>query len=423
MSHRKEIKMNDGRQQVTARFFEENLPSQVKLMTYDELERRTKQLRKRHKDQAALDAAVEAMLIKERSELRDELLVKAVEQAAKQQRVIEEQAAKDATSKRVTIQEAIDAFKQQARVDGLSLATYRKRKYMLKRMFQLAGGNEIIPLRDMTSDIPEDFLVRCITSLRETGFEQGSVHTYAVVMKSFLNFIKAEGMTTVTFKEQKLPKRPACISKALTVDEVERLVRAAEEGSPVLGSTHFRQKQAARAIILLRYTGMRLNELFNLKLSDFYIDGRDRMPFPHVLVGSTVATKTGLRSNSRQVSDKGTVRSIAAERCLDFLRKDFAMRNKNEVWFLDNGCGSRFYAQKTSLTRMMKSVMTEMGIDDVQPCHAFRHTAAIELHEAGADLPTIQHYLGHSNPQTTAQRYLNTERVQRTLGNAAQLLK
>ena len=99
------------------------------------------------------------------------------------------------------------------------------------------------------------------------------------------------------------------------------------------------------------------------------------------------------------------------------------MRNKNEVWFLDNGCGSRFYAQKTSLTRMMKSVMTEMGIDDVQPCHAFRHTAAIELHEAGADLPTIQHYLGHSNPQTTAQRYLNTERVQRTLGNAAQLLK
>ena len=237
MSHRKELKMNDGRQQVTARFFEENLPSQVKLMTYDELERRTKQLRRRHKDQAALDAAVDAMLTKERSELRDQLLVKAVEQAAKQQRVIEEQAAKDATSKRVTIQEAIDAFKQQARVDGLSLATYRKRKYMLKRMFQLAGGNEIIPLRDMTSDIPEDFLVRCITSLRETGFEQGSIHTYAVVMKSFLNFIKAEGMTTVTFKEQKLPKRPACISKALTVDEVERLVAAAEEGSPVLGST------------------------------------------------------------------------------------------------------------------------------------------------------------------------------------------
>lgn len=412
MSHRKEIKFNDSRQQVTARFFEENLPTQVKLMTYDEFDAAAAPLKKRHKDQKSLDKAIDALLKKAREQLREQLLVQVEKKAA------DAAAAQDHSE--ISCGDAHEKFVQDGRAEGLVEDTLKNRRSIIPRCLEVLKIGKKRPASSIPHDIDSELLIR----LRENeGLKPSTIAQYHNYWHVFLEFLIENKYTSVTkFKKLDAPKAPS-VSKSLTPEEAEKLVDAAESLDEVLSKFHTRRKHVARVIMMLRYTGMRVHELFHLKLSDIFMEGRARMPDPHVLVGTTVRTKTGLAADSRQVSDKGTVRSIAAPRIFAFLEKDLKTRGPNEVYFLDNGYGSRAYTSKSSITLAVRKCMHKLDIHGVQPCHAFRHTVAIELHENGADLAIVQNFLGHAKPETTASRYFNTERVQRQLGGAAQLLK
>ena len=60
-----------------------------------------------------------------------------------------------------------------------------------------------------------------------------------------------------------------------------------------------------------------------------------------------------------------------------------------------------------SLTHRMRQVMRRARIVGPSPCHAWRHTSATVLLDAGQNIKTVQTRLGHSTPAITLALYVH----------------
>jgi integrase len=60
-----------------------------------------------------------------------------------------------------------------------------------------------------------------------------------------------------------------------------------------------------------------------------------------------------------------------------------------------------------SLTDRMRQVMRRAKVTGPSPCHAWRHTSATALLDAGQNIKTVQARLGHSTPAITLALYVH----------------
>ena len=137
------------------------------------------------------------------------------------------------------------------------------------------------------------------------------------------------------------------------------------------------------AIISTFYaTGIRLEELVNLRISD--IDSK-RM----VLV-----VRNGKGGNDRLVPLSPIL--------LDLLRTYYRKANqKPETWFFP-GKDPVLRLGKRAVQDMLSQAKKKAGITKRVSPHILRHSFATHLLEAGTDLRTIQVILGHTNIRTTS---------------------
>ena len=139
-------------------------------------------------------------------------------------------------------------------------------------------------------------------------------------------------------------------------------------------------------------TGLRCNELRNLKVSD--LDSR-RMVI-HV-----------------RIAKGGVPRDIGLSPILLERLKIYWRQLRPKDWLFPSAMRPDQRLELKSIRMAISTAARRAGIDRRVTPHVFRHSCATHLLEAGADLRTIQVLLGHADIQTTA-RYLrvSTKRMQ-----------
>jgi integrase/recombinase XerD len=139
-------------------------------------------------------------------------------------------------------------------------------------------------------------------------------------------------------------------------------------------------------------TGLRCNELRNLKVSD--LDSR-RMVI-HV-----------------RIAKGGIPRDIGLSPILLERLKVYWRQLRPKDWLFPSAMRPDQPLERKSIRMAISLAGRRAGVDRCVTPHVFRHSCATHMLEAGADLRTIQVLLGHADIQTTA-RYLrvSTKRMQ-----------
>jgi site-specific recombinase XerD len=140
-----------------------------------------------------------------------------------------------------------------------------------------------------------------------------------------------------------------------------------------------------RMMVRLTYAcGLRIGELVRLRVAD--LDGRRRV----------LVVRQGKGHKDRLVP--------LSPQLLQELRA-YWQRYRPSDWLFP-GPGPRGHRSITALQRRVKRAVRALGWSKRVSLHTLRHSYATHLLEAGVDVVTVQHLLGHRDLQTTA-RYLH----------------
>ena len=168
-----------------------------------------------------------------------------------------------------------------------------------------------------------------------------------------------------------IPKVPLTLPTVLTQEEVQRMIEAA---SNLMHRT---------MIMMLYSTGMRRGELCQLKVSD--VDSERKM----------IRIRVGKGSKDRDVP--------LSEKLLETLREYWRWM-KPKTWLFPGhvrGWRADVPIDEKTVWHACKQAKQRAGITKRVSPHTLRHRYATHLHEAGADLRTIQHLLGHAEIKHT----------------------
>ena len=260
-------------------------------------------------------------------------------------------------------------------------------------------GKEANHLRP--ADIELDVIRSFMAELYRQGQSRGSVARKLSALRSFVRFLRREGLIDADPAALAVaPRREHKIPAHLSVDEMSRLLDAPDVSS-VLG-------RRDRAILELFYaSGLRLAELVALDLEDVNLPGRvvrvAGKGRKERLVPFNTSAQKALRA---WYSDRAQLRLLAVTG-----PRTRAARLGGDPLFV-NARGTRLTGRSVQrlVARHVSTCSTRFGISP----HALRHSFATHLLQYGADLRAIQELLGHVQLSTT-QRYTHV--------NAAQLLE
>ena len=232
-----------------------------------------------------------------------------------------------------------------------------------------------------------------LLNLKERGYAATTVARKVAAVKSFSNFMVAEGnikdnlMQNVTSPRvgKSLPK-PISIRQAMLL-----LEQPAKQSTP--------EAKRDRAMLELLYaSGMRVSELVSLNLDDINVDD-----------GSVRCFGKGHKERLIPIAPRA---ASTVKEYLQEARPHLVRHDTEQALFL-NRRGDRLTRQ--GLWQILKGYAKSAGLDKEITPHTLRHSFATHMLNGGADLRSVQELLGHANISTTqVYTHLTTEHVRRT---------
>lgn len=232
--------------------------------------------------------------------------------------------------------------------------------------------------------VGEEDVTAYVAHLRAEGRAPSSVKRALVAVRALHRFLARDGVAaTDPAADVALPRVPRGVPRALTEDEVERLLGAVARTDAV--------GRRDRVILEVLYgTGLRISELVGLSLGDvdresallraFGKGSRERI----VPVGrlAMAAIDEWLTADGRQ--------AMAPER--------WARRGDADALLL-NRRGGRLSRQ--GAWGVVHKHGEEVGLADRLTPHVLRHSCATHMLDHGADVRAVQEMLGHASISTT----------------------
>jgi integrase/recombinase XerD len=262
-----------------------------------------------------------------------------------------------------------------------TLAAYRRD---LARYQDFLAAQKVVEINEITEQTVSDFGI-ALTS--KWGLAATSVARVLSGVRGFHRYLMIEGVVANDSAARvKPPKPPRRLPKAITIDQIERLLQAAgpeasDEDAIALEPVRVRD----RAILEMLYaTGARVSEVISLDLDD--------------LVDPTMVRLFGKGSKERIVP-VGSYAQRALQAYLVRVRPVLATLGKGTPAVFLNQRGSRLSRQ--SVWQIISDAAAKANLGSEISPHTLRHSFATHLLEGGADVRVVQELLGHSSVATT----------------------
>nr|WP_242659369.1 site-specific tyrosine recombinase XerD [Thermostaphylospora chromogena] len=233
-------------------------------------------------------------------------------------------------------------------------------------------------------EVGRDDVVAFLTALREGDDEhQALVESSAAravsAVRGLHRFALREGVAGHDpAHEVRPPRRLRRLPKAISVEEVERLIAAAgPEGAPLTLRN--------RALLEVLYgTGARISEAVGLAVDD------------------VEPAREDVRLRGKGGRDRVVPLGRCARRALDAYlvraRPQLAAHGRGTSALFLNARGGRLTRQ--GAWEVLRGAAERAGLDRVSP-HMLRHSFATHLLDGGADVRVVQELLGHASVTTT----------------------
>lgn len=246
--------------------------------------------------------------------------------------------------------------------------------------------------------VDRSLLLNYLVNLRERSYAPATMARKMAAVKSFFNFLVAEGRLEKSPAEGIAgPKVGKSLPKAISVDEVGRLLELPDKRSTPEG------KRDKAMLELLYATGMRVTELVSLNVRDV-----------NLRAGFVRCFGKGSKERIIPIHSKA-IRAVKGY--LDDVRARLLGATGETALFL-NRRGQRLTRQ--GLWLILKGYAKKAGIETEITPHVLRHSIATHLlHSGKMNLRELQELLGHANISTTqVYTHLTTERMRRVYDSA-----
>lgn len=260
------------------------------------------------------------------------------------------------------------------------------------------AGGPTVTAKILAADV--ELIRSFLASLGEHNYSAATMARKIATMRSFHKWLEKRGYVAANpMTLIRTPKQAKRLPKAITVEQVERLLSAPDDGD-LLGARD-------RAILETLYsTGIRVSEVVGINRGDIDLEseavlirgkGRKERVIP---LGSHAMRS--LAHYVRMLDAAG----LASADPADMGRPLFV--NKH---------GSRLSSR--SVRRKVAKYLVMVGLDpDISP-HTLRHSFATHLLDNGADLRAVQELLGHQSLSTTqVYTHLSNQRIREAYDRA-----
>jgi len=259
-----------------------------------------------------------------------------------------------------------------------TLASYRRDLTRYLAFLASRGRTDVPEVRE--ADVSA-FLV----NLREGSEEHPPLGTSSaaravVAVRGFHRFVLREGLAhDDPARQVKPPTPPRRLPKAISVDEVERLLRATGPGDTPLSL------RDGALLELLYGTGARISEAVGLDVDDLDLDAG--------------AVKLSGKGGKERVVPVGSYARAAVSAYLVRGRPALAAAGRGNPAMFLNARGGRLSRQSAWSVLRASAEKARIRID-ISP-HTLRHSFATHLLDGGADVRVVQELLGHASVATT----------------------
>lgn len=256
-----------------------------------------------------------------------------------------------------------------------SITTYRERFYALQRFFRyLAGlfGRENIKVEE----VQQQHLRSYLNYLHNQGCKPSTIGHVVSVLKAFFGFAVVKKILrkspAAKLRKPRVPKRE---KPYLKPEEVKALLLAVQPGEA-------NWRRNLTILLAFYYTGIRLEELLNLKEVDLSPDC------------SELRIVRGKGDKSRLLP----VHPVLQEALALYLARERVGGKGDYLFTTKDGRP----LSRTTVYQLVKRYARRAGLEVPVTPHILRHTFATHLHQNKVDIYRISALLGHSNIENTA---------------------
>ncbi len=219
-----------------------------------------------------------------------------------------------------------------------------------------------------------------VAELRVKKLSESSIARKVVAIRSWYNFLEKDAGISNQVKEYLPPKIPKRLPKALTIDEVSRLIDSCDDS--IIGIRN-------RALLELLYaTGARVSEAVALNVGDILMSE-----------DSVVTVKVKGKGGKERLVPLGSYAQKALDQYLVRSRPVLLKKSNVAAFFLNESLGTRL-SRQSGWQVVKDSAERAKVASEVSP-HSLRHSFATHLLDGGADIRVVQELLGHSSVTTT----------------------